>query len=315
MTLRHLKIFLSVYETGSTTAAAEQLYISQPTVSVALRELEEHYGVRMFERYAKHLYVTPAGRQLYQYAKHLVSLLEEAEDAIKSLGEAGTLRVGSSITIATRFLPGYVRQFRELYPQMQVKVEVENTDTIARMVLDNQIDLGLVEGPVDSPFLLSRPYSGDELVMLCSPRHPYAAYRSVAPEVLAVEDVLLREKGSAGRDLFDSLMESRGIRIEPAWQSVSTQALVGAVKADLGVAVLPFYLVQEAIQRGEVVAVPLEGVNFRRRYSVILHKNKFHSAALDAFLSLCRPPAQTPTVTVEPGEAPEAPADLLPAPL
>ena len=105
MTLRHLKIFLSIYETGSTTAAAEQLFISQPTVSVALRELEEHYGVRMFERYAKHLYVTPAGQQMYQYAKHLVNLMEEAEDAIRSQGEAGTLRVGSSITIATRFLP------------------------------------------------------------------------------------------------------------------------------------------------------------------------------------------------------------------
>ena len=288
MTLRHLKIFLSIYETGSTTAAAEQLFISQPTVSVALRELEEHYGVRMFERYAKHLYVTPAGQQMYQYARHLVSLMEEAEDAIRSLGEAGTLRVGSSITIATRFLPEYVRRFKELYPQMQVRVKVDNTDTIARMVLDNQIDLGLVEGSVHSPYILAKPYSGDRLVMVCSPQHPYAAYKSVAPEVLMVEEVLLREKGSAGRDLFDSLMEHRGIHVEPAWESVSTQALVRAVQADLGVAVLPYYLVQEAIRQGAVVAVPLEGVDFCRQYSVILHKSKFHSAALDAFRELCQ---------------------------
>ena len=176
MTLRHLKIFLSIYETGSTTAAAEQLFISQPTVSVALRELEEHYGVRMFERYAKHLYVTPAGQQMYQYAKHLVNLMEEAEDAIRSQGEAGTLRVGSSITIATRFLPEYVRRFKELYPQMQVQVKVDNTDTIARMVLDNQIDLGLVEGQVHSPYIQAQPYSGDRLVLVCSPRHPYAGF-------------------------------------------------------------------------------------------------------------------------------------------
>lgn len=288
MTLRHLKIFLSIYETGSTTAAAEQLFISQPTVSVALRELEEHYGVRMFERYAKHLYVTPAGQQMYQYAKHLVNLMEEAEDAICSQGEAGTLRVGSSITIATRFLPEYVRRFKELYPQMQVQVKVDNTDTIARMVLDNQIDLGLVEGQVHSPYIQAQPYSGDRLVLVCSPRHPYAGFCRVAPEVLAVEDMLLREKGSAGRDLFDSLMERRGVRIEPAWESVSTQALVRAVQADLGVAVLPYYLVQEAIEQGTVTAVPLEGVDSCRRYSLIVHKSKFHSAALDAFLELCR---------------------------
>ena len=293
MTLRHLKIFLSIYETGSTTAAAEQLFISQPTVSVALRDLEEHYGVRMFERYAKHLYVTPAGQQMYQYARHLVSLMEEAEDAIRSLGEAGTLRVGSSITIATRFLPEYVRRFKELYPQMQVRVKVDNTDTIARMVLDNQIDLGLVEGKVHSPYILAKPYSGDRLVMVCSPQHPYAAYKSVAPEVLMVEEVLLREKGSAGRDLFDRLMEHRGTHIEPAWESVSTQALVRAVQADLGVAVLPYYLVQEAIRQGAVVAVPLEGVDFCRPYSVIVHKSKFHSAALDAFLDLCQAHQET----------------------
>ena len=242
----------------------------------------------MFERYAKHLYVTPAGQQMYQYAKHLVNLMEEAEDAIRSQGEAGTLRVGSSITIATRFLPEYVRRFKELYPQMQVQVKVDNTDTIARMVLDNQIDLGLVEGQVHSPYIQAQPYSGDRLVLVCSPRHPYAGFCRVAPEVLAVEDMLLREKGSAGRDLFDSLMERRGVRIEPAWESVSTQALVRAVQADLGVAVLPYYLVQEAIEQGTVTAVPLEGVDSCRRYSLIVHKSKFHSAALDAFLELCR---------------------------
>ena len=165
---------------------------------------------------------------------------------------------------------------------------MDNTDTIARMVLDNQIDLGLVEGQVHSPYIQAQPYSGDRLVLVCSPRHPYAGFCRVAPEVLAVEDMLLREKGSAGRDLFDSLMERRGVRIEPAWESVSTQALVRAVQADLGVAVLPYYLVQEAIEQGTVTAVPLEGVDSCRRYSLIVHKSKFHSAALDAFLELCR---------------------------
>lgn len=116
MTLRHLKIFLAVYETGSTTAAAEELLIAQPSVSVALKELEEHYGVRVFERMSKRLYVTQAGQELYQYARHLVSLFEETEDAMKSLGASGMLHVGSSVTIGNYFLPGYIRTFQKEFP-------------------------------------------------------------------------------------------------------------------------------------------------------------------------------------------------------
>ena len=128
MTLRHLKIFLAICDTGSTTAASEQLHIAQPTVSIALRELEAHYGVPMFERYAKRLMVTQAGRELYQYAKHLIALYDETEDAMKSMCSAGTLRVGSSITIGTCFLPAYVRRFQTLCPQTAIQAVVENTD-------------------------------------------------------------------------------------------------------------------------------------------------------------------------------------------
>ena len=169
MTLRHLKIFLAVYETGSTTAAAEELLIAQPSVSVALKELEEHYGVRVFERMSKRLYVTQAGQELYQYARHLVSLFEETEDAMKSLGASGMLHVGSSVTIGNYFLPGYIRTFQKEFPQVRVRVTVENTDTIEKLLLENGIDVGLVEGRIHSPYLVQFPYRKDRLVMICPP--------------------------------------------------------------------------------------------------------------------------------------------------
>ncbi len=287
MTLRHLKIFLAVYETGSTTAAAEELLIAQPSVSVAVKELEEHYGVRVFERMAKRLYVTQAGQELYQYARHLVSLFEETEDAMKSLGTSGTLRVGSSVTIGNYFLPGYIRSFQREFPQVRVRVTVENTDTIEGLLLENGIDLGLVEGRVQSPFLVQLPYRKDRLVMICSPEHPYASYKSIVPEVLAAEDVLLREKGSAVRELFDIRMAEAGLEIEPLWESVSTRALIGAVKENMGVSVLPYYLVEEEIKRREVRAVAVERVDFDRDFSIVYHKNKYHSRAFDAFVRIC----------------------------
>lgn len=287
MTLRHLKIFLAICDTGSTTAASEQLHVAQPTVSIALRELESHYGVPMFERYAKRLMVTQAGRELYQYAKHLIALYDETEDAMKSMCSAGTLRVGSSITIGTCFLPAYVHQFQTLCPQTTIQAIVENTETIEHLILENRIDIGLVEGRVRSSFIVVRPYCQDCLVMVCSPRHPFARHQSVRAEELESETLLLRERGSAVRETFETLMAARGVKVQPAWQSVSTQALVQAVRADLGVSVLPWHLVREEVEKGLLAAVPVQDVDFTRYFSIIYHKNKFHSHAFRSFIDMC----------------------------
>lgn len=288
MTLRHLKIFLAIYETGSTTAASQVLHVAQPTVSIALRELEDHYGVPMFERYARRLRVTEAGRQLYPYAKHLTSLFDEAEDVMRSMGTAGTLRIGTSITIGTCFLPRLVQDFQALYPRMTIRVTTENTDTITRLLLTNEVDVGLVEGEVHSPFLVVEPYRRDHLTLVCRPDHPFARAGRISPRELAAEPLLLRERGSAVRETFDSLMAAHGLAAEPAWQSVSTQAILQAVRAGLGVSVLPWPLVGDLVDRGELAAVPVEGMDFARDFSIVYHKNKFRSPAFHAFTRLCR---------------------------
>jgi DNA-binding transcriptional LysR family regulator len=107
------------------------------------------------------------------------------------------------------------------------------------------------------------------------------------PEVLAAEDMLLREKGSAVRELFDIRMAEAGLEIEPVWESVSTRALVRAVRENMGISVLPYYLVEEDIRRGEVKAVAVERVDFTREFSIVYHRNKYHSEAFDAFVRIC----------------------------
>ena len=288
MTLRHLKIFLAIYETGSTTAAAQTLHIAQPSVSTALRELEDHYGVPMFERYAKRLRVTEAGRQLYPYAKHLTALFEEAEDVMQSMGTAGTLRVGTSITIAACCLPRLIRKFQEMYPRMTIRVTTENTDAVVRQLLANELDVGLVEGEVHSPFLVVEPYRVDHLTLVCRPDHPFAQAGRATAEALAEEPLLLRERGSAVRETLETAMAARSLAMEPVWESVSTEAILQAVQEGLGVSVLPRPLVREQVDRGTLTAVPVEGMDFARNFSIVYHKNKFRSAAFDAFTRLCR---------------------------
>lgn len=209
MTLRHLRIFLAVCREGSATAAAEKLYIAQPTVSVAIRELESHYKVTLFDRIGRRLFLTDAGRQMRSYAQHIVSLLDEMEVRSQDWEETGTLRLGSSITIGTVQLPGIVAQLQDRYPKLRIEITICNSDAVETALLNNEIDLGLIEGECRRETLTDLLLGGDELVFLCHPKHPFAG-QSIAATQLKDEAFLFREKGSAGRELVESTLRASG---------------------------------------------------------------------------------------------------------
>lgn len=288
MTLRHLKIFVAVCESGSATAAGEKLYIAQPSVSLAIAELESYYGIRLFDRMGKRLHITEAGKRFLQYATHILGLFDEMETEIKNYDAAGVLRVGASITIGNYLLPSYCLAFRKSHPHMQVQVRIDNSDTVEQQVLANKLDLGLIEGLAHSVYITAQTFREDELVMLCAPGHPFAGRQGIDPAALRGEALLLREPGSAGRELFDSAMLTHGLEVAPLWESISTQALVRAVGAGLGVSVLPYLLVKDALDRGEISRFTLRGIAFRRDFSVIHHKDKFLTDSAKAFIALCR---------------------------
>ena len=246
MTLRHLKIFVTVCETGSTTAAGEKLHIAQPSISLAISELEDYYGIKLFDRIAKRLYITEAGKKFLQYATHIVGLFEEMEREIKNFDATGIIRIGASITIGNYLLPGYITRFKKIHPQMDVKVIIDNSEKIQQYILSNQIDIGLIEGIVYSPYIAEHKFRDDELVMVCGNAHPFANQKNVEISKLQNESFILRESGSAGREIFDSTMTSLGIKILPAWESTSTQAIIRAVQANLGISVLPYLLVKDS---------------------------------------------------------------------
>lgn len=286
MTLRHLRIFLAVCKEGSTTAAAEKLYIAQPTVSVAIRELEEDYNIKLFDRIGRRLFLTHAGEQMRSYAQHIVSLLDEMEDRSRDWEETGTLRLGSSITIATVLLPGLVKELEKRYPKLRVEAMVWNSDTVEAALLNNEIDMGFIEGETHSSKLTGIPMGGDELVFLCPPDHPFAG-RTVEAAALAGEDFLFREKGSAGRDLVESTLKANGVEVRPIWQSISTQTLLSAVGQGLGLAVLPLSLTEPALREGTVSRFRVEGIRVRRRYRLLYHRNKYLTRPMEELIGLC----------------------------
>ncbi len=288
MTLRHMKVFVAVCELNSITKAAEKLYITQPAVSCAIKELEDYYGIKLFDRISKRVYLTEAGHNLLDYAEHIVSLFNEMEYKVRNSDKIGKLRIGSSITIGTSFLSVYVSKFKALYPQIDVHVTIDSSDIIEKKILQNELDFALVEGIVHLENIIYKPYMDDELVIICSFDHPFCKAKVVTTEQFLLESFLLREKGSGTRELFDNVLASLGYSVIPTWESTSTLALINAVINGLGISVLPYTLVKERLNDGNIVTIQIDGLKFNRKFNIIYHKNKFLTESTKAFIELCK---------------------------
>ena len=180
MTLRHIRIFLAVCENGNnTTRAARALYLAQPAVSRAVAELEEYYGVRLFDRIGRRLYLTEAGRRMWEYAVHICGLFDDLEKGLRGWDEQGVLRVGASITIGSQFLPGYVDAFRAAHPGVDVRVWVGPSEQLEEKLLHNTLDVALMEGPVHGSALTAEEYMADTLAVVCAPGRPFTQGQTV----------------------------------------------------------------------------------------------------------------------------------------
>jgi DNA-binding transcriptional LysR family regulator len=288
LTLRHLKIFVSVYQNRSITKAGEQLHIAQPAVSLAIKELETHYGITLFDRISRKLYPTEYGNKFYDYAIHIVSLFDELEENIKDWNQHSPVRIGTSITIGNFLLPGIIKKYQSYYPDVRVHVAIKNTETIVSYVLDNKIDFGIIEGDIKDQQLKILPILNDRLCLIANPQNPIANKGNVVIDDLANCNLLLREAGSAGRDLVDAMLRSHQISVEPLWESVSTQALIRGVIHNIGVAILPYLLVKGYIDRKEVVEIPVKDFNLTRHFSIIYHKNKYLTKPMLQLMDLCK---------------------------
>lgn len=195
LTLRHMKIFTTVYRCGSVTRAAQELHLAQPSLSVAIRELEEHYGVRLFERTGRAICPTQAAGALYGYASHIVSLFDDMEKQMRNWDTLGVLRLGASVTIGTHILPELIRRYQARVPQLRIEALVEQSSGIERKLLDNEIDIGLIETQPEQPELLAIPFLRDELCAIVPLGSALAQKTSVTLRELSEYPFLMREPG------------------------------------------------------------------------------------------------------------------------
>lgn len=286
MTLRHMKIFVTVFQQGSITGAARELHLAQPSVSLAIKELENYYGLRLFERIGRHISPTEGSKEFYNYAIHIVSLFQEMEKKMKNWDAVGSIRIGTSITIGTHILPALTRRFQRKYPELRLKAFISKSSDIEQHLLNNSIDIGLIETQPEHPELTFTPFMEDTMCAIVPCHHPLAGQAEISLPQLAEYPFLMREHGSAGREILDAAFALKQISIRPVWESSSTQAIVRGVSEGIGVAVLPYLLVERDIEEGIVTMVSLTEP-IRRNLNIIYHKSKYLTPNMLAFVEMC----------------------------
>ena len=285
---RRLQVFYTVARQLSFTKAADQLFMTQPAVTFQIKQLEEQFSARLFERSHGKIALTPAGRLVMDYAERILGLSEEMETRVGELTGAtsGPLLLGASTTIAEFVLPRILGAFKVEHPLVHAHLTVGNSEMIENRVADHVLDVGLIESPSHQPGLSCEPCCEDELVVICPPGHPFAARGAVKPRDLAGEPYVSRELGSGTREFTDQYL--RRSKVAPEDLNVvmelgSPEAIKGVVETGLGVSIVSRATVAKERKLGTLAAVPLEP-RLIRTFSFVLPREKFRSRLLTTFV-------------------------------
>ncbi len=272
MTIKHLKIFVAVCEYGGITKAANALHLAQPSVSTAIAELERHYNLALFDRINQRLVLTELGGLLLYKAQSVLSQFNDFEEAATQSVQHPSIRIGSSLTLGKTVLPSFFTQLKELFPQISPTFVIKKTAMIEEMLEKGTIDIGIVEGDIRSAHLIKKPFGYDSLTIACAPDFPVPEKLSVSR--LITYPLLVREVGSASRDLFDAFLAKKHLTMEPFTESVSNDALVAFAKAGHGITILPEGIVQDAVSNKRLRTLSVDDADLKRVHYIAIHKNK-----------------------------------------
>ncbi len=288
MTIRHLRIFIEVVDCGKMSAAADKLFISQPTVSQAIKELEEHYGILLFDRIGKKLHLTEKGKKLLFYARNVVKQFDDMEDKMFQANFVEKIRIGATITVGNCVLSDVINSFSKINPQVEIYSYVNNTKDIEEKLLNSELDIAIVEGKVKKPDLISIPEVNDFLILACSTEHPFAKKKVVNLSELANERFAMREQGSGTRELFERYMWENRISIKIVLEGNNFTSIKKAIIDNQCLAVISIRLVEEEIKRGQIHVIQNSDHGWDRYFSVVYHKNKVVTDEMQSLIDVVK---------------------------
>lgn len=289
---RRLQVFHTVARFLSFTKAAEALHMTQPAVTFQVRQLEEHFNTRLFDRTHNRISLTDAGRRVYEFADKIFVLYNEMENSVRELtGDvSGVLIIGASTTIAEYMLPGLLGDFKHKYPDVNIRLRVSNTDGIVSMVENNLIDLGVVEAPVQNKNLAVELCRVDKLVCVVPPNHPLAKETKISLQRLLEYPYICREEGSGTREVILEYLHNAGLNssdLNIIMELGSPEAIKGAVEAGIGITILSRATLNKEIKLGALIAIDLDP-SLERPFSFVHQKQKFRQNAMQKLLEFAQ---------------------------
>jgi DNA-binding transcriptional LysR family regulator len=289
MDLKRLEIFAKIVDLKSFSKAAEAVYLTQPTVSGHIQSLEEEVGQKLLDRLGREVVPTKAGKLLYEYAKRMISLRDEARQALDQLTGRmkGEIVVGGSTIPGEYLLPGIIGRFRGKYPEVTVTLKIGDTAEILNKVIEGECEVGVVGSRIDDNRLEYKEFVKDELVLIASSGHKLPKEGCVTAKELASIPFVMRERGSGSRMTIEKRLSEMGV--DPSGINVvaemgSTEAVKQAVKAGLGVSIISSMAVREELRCKTLMVIPFKGKRFLRSFYIVSHRGRSISPVSLAFL-------------------------------
>ena len=292
MSDRRLQVFYTVARLLSFTKAAETLHMTQPAVTFQVRQLEDHFNTRLFDRTHNKIVLTDAGQKVYFYAEKIFELNSEMEHSLRALSEdtSGTLSIGGSTTIAQYTFPTLLKGFREKYPELSIRICEANTEGIVAKVESSMIDLGIVEAPVLNQDLDVDIFRADELVLIMHPEHELANKEYVKPLDIINLPFITREEGSGTKSVIFDYFAKHNIEknnINICMELGNSESVKGAVETGIGVSILSKTTIEKELQLKRLSYVPLNP-KLTRNFYFVKKRHKFRLKVTDELINYAK---------------------------
>jgi DNA-binding transcriptional LysR family regulator len=289
--IRQLRAFVAIAETGTFTAGALRVHVTQAAISMQIRQLETEIGAKVFVRAPRHVILTEAGEQLLRRARHILREHDAALDEIAELAgaERGRLRIGSaSAMVLTDQLPGILADLRDQHPGAEIAVMSGTSEVLVDQILAGEIDIAFVSLPVDVRGIKTERLSDDQLVAIASPKHKLAKQKTISAYTLAGERLILGERGGNTRRLIDQFFAQAGVTLHVAMELSRQQAIRRMVEADMGVGIVPLQSVIDEVENGKLVRWWIEGAEINWELGIAQLTGGYESPIMQTFIRLSR---------------------------
>lgn len=293
MNLDHLKVFYTAATKRNFSETAKIHHLSQPSVSLQIRNLEENLGVKLFERTTKKIELTDSGKILNDYTKLILEIIDKAEKDIALLSNSihGDLSVGASLTIGEHLLPYILGYYKQDYPFVNLIMKIFNSKHIIEKVIDEEIDLGYIEAPMSHPSIICKPFLEDDLVIITSAnnQNPLIANRdTITPYELFSLPIILREQGSGTRQVMEETLQKNNLNpsnLNIVLELENTESIKATVESGMGISIISLAAIQKELKLNTLRTLKIEGINLKRYFYIVQKKDKVLSLPTESFIT------------------------------